>query len=616
MTKDKILKSVEKPGRYIGGEYGEIIKDKEKMDARWAFCFPDSYEIGMSNLGVRILYGVLNSLDNVWCERCYAPWVDMQEKLRENDIPLWAHESGDPLCDFDIVGFTLQYELCYTNVLDVLELGKIPLLQKDRGESDPIIIGGGPCTYNPEPLCDFFDVFSIGEGEEALVEFTQLYIKMKKDGTYTRSAFLHEAAKLGGFYVPSLYTVEYNEDNTVKAYTPVYDDIPKRVRKRIIKDLDKSFYPEKVVMPYIEVVHDRIMLEVYRGCIRGCRFCQAGMTYRPVREKTPECINEQAKILAKNTGYDEISLSSLSISDYTCIDRLTEMLLDWTDDEKISLSLPSLRANSFTKELMEKVSSVRSSGLTFAPEAGSQRLRDAINKNLSEEDLFRACNVAFDYGKNLVKLYFMNGLPTETDEDIKGINELASKVVDLYYQNENRVKGRHITVTISVACFVPKPCTPFQWEPQDSIEELMRKQKLLKQEIKSRKIQYNWHDAKVSRLEGIFAKGDRRQGKALLKAHEKGIRFDGWTEYFDYDKWMEVFEECSLDTDFYVNRRASLDEVLPWDIIDCGVSKEFFIREYNKAYRSEASPNCLEKCSGCGANKLGGVRSCCPKTCE
>lgn len=612
--RDKILRSVTKPGRYIGGEFGEILKDKNNVKCRFAFAYPDAYEIGMSNLGIRILYGALNREEDIWCERCYSPWVDMEDQLRKHNLPMWAHESGDPLKDFDFLGFTLQYEMCYTNVVNLLDLAQIPLLAADRSEDDPIIIGGGPCTYNPEPVCDFFDLFSIGEGEDALVEICRLYINMKESGTYSRKAFLHEAAKLQGFYVPSLYTVTYKEDGTIEAYTPVYDDIPKRVTKRIMKDLDRSYYPDKVVMPYIETVHDRIMLEVYRGCIRGCRFCQAGMTYRPVREKTPDVLNEQAKKLYEATGYDEISLSSLSISDYTCLDTLTTELLEWTDEAKVSLSLPSLRVNSFTPELMEKISGVRASGITFAPEAGTQRLRDVINKNLTEEDLLRACNVAFDYGKSSVKLYFMNGLPTETDDDIRGIAELARSVVSAYYKNPNAVKNRAPTVTVSVSCFIPKPWTPFQWEPQYTMEELRRKQTVLFEAVaKMKHVTYKWHDAKTSHLEGVFARGDRRLSKVLLAAHRRGIKFDSWDEFFDYDAWMAVFEECEIDPAFYANRAYSEDEVLAWDIIDCGVTKEFLKRERKKAYAEITTPSCREQCSGCGANKLGGERSCCPK---
>ena len=612
--KEKILRSVTKPGRYIGGEYGEILKDKNAVKCRFAFAFPDSYEIGMSNLGVRILYGALNREEDIWCERCYSPWVDMEEQLRTHNLPMWAHESGDPLKEFDFLGFTLQYEMCYTNVVNLLDLAQIPLLAADRSEEDPIVIGGGPCTYNPEPVCDFFDLFSIGEGEEALVEICRLYINMKENGTYTRKSFLHEAAKIPGFYVPSLYEVTYNEDATIRAYTPVCDDIPKRITKRIMKDLDTSYYPEKVVMPYIETVHDRIVLEVYRGCIRGCRFCQAGMTYRPVREKTPEVLNAQAKLLYENTGYDEISLCSLSISDYTCLDTLTNELLEWTNEAKVSLSLPSLRVNSFTSELMEKISGVRASGITFAPEAGTQRLRDVINKNLTEEDLLRACNVAFDYGKNTVKLYFMNGLPTETDDDIRGSAELARSVVSAYYKNPNAMKNRAPTVTVSVSCFIPKPWTPFQWEPQQTMEELRRKQSVLFEAVaKLKHVTYKWHDAKTSHLEGVFARGDRRLSKALLAAHRRGMKFDSWDEFFDYDAWMAVFEECGIDPAFYANRTYGEDEVLAWDIIDPGVTKEFLKREKKKAYAEITTPSCHEQCSGCGANKLGGERSCCPK---
>lgn len=609
-----ILKAVTKPGRYAGGEYGQVIKNKQEVKLRFAFCFPDTYEIGMSNLGVRILYGALNREEDIWCERVYDPWLDMQEKMREHHIPLCACESGDPLTDFHMIGFTLQYEMSYTNVLNMLDLSGIPLKSKDRGEEFPLIIGGGPCAYNPEPVADFFDLFNIGEGEEMLPELCRLYIRMKEEGRYTKAAYLHEAAKtIPGIYVPSLYEVTYHEDGTICAYEPLYDDIPRKITKRIVEDMDRAYFPEKVVMPYIETVHDRVMLEVFRGCIRGCRFCQAGIIYRPVREKSPEVLNRQAQCLFESTGYDEISLTSLSISDYTHLEELTDQLLEWTDDNMVSLSLPSLRVDSFTKELMEKIATVRSSSLTFAPEAGTQRLRDVINKNVYEEDLLRAVRVAFEAGKNTVKLYFMSGLPTETDEDIEGIATLASRVIDTYYQCPNRNKAKKPQVTISVSCLIPKPFTPFQWEAQDTLEELARKQELLGSKITDRKIRYTHHDAKVSRIEAVLARGDRRLGPALELACREGFMFDAWDECFDYDRWISVLERTGIDPAFYANRVYGKDEVLPWDIIDCGVTKEFLRRERDRAYGEQTTPNCREGCSGCGANRLGGEQTCCPK---
>ncbi|MBQ9735511.1 MAG: TIGR03960 family B12-binding radical SAM protein [Clostridia bacterium] len=602
-----ILKTVTKPGRYTGGEFGEIQKDKSDVRVRFAFCFPDTYEIGMSNLGVRILYEALNRVPTVWCERVYAPWMDMDEKMREYGIPLTAHESGDPIAAFDIVAFTLQYELCYTTALHMLKIAGIPLFSRDRTDEHPIILGGGPCAYNPEPVADFFDLFSIGEGEEALPELCALYERMKADGSYTREAFLREASHIEGFYVPSLYEVTYKADGTIERYTPRYPDVPARVRKRIVGNLDEAPYPEKLVMPFIETVHDRIVLEVNRGCIRGCRFCQAGMVYRPIREKSPEKLCQLAKCLYENTGYEEISLISLSISDYSEIRKLTDALLTWTDDAHVSLSLPSLRIDSFSEELMQKVSSVRTGGITFAPEAGTQRLRDVINKNVTEEDLLRAVGIAFKNGKNNVKLYFMNGLPTETMEDVEGIAELASHVITQFYRTPERNKMRPVSVTVSVSCFVPKPFTPFQWEAQDPIEVLKEKQEHLRSILAERKkIRYNWHDAEVSHVEAVLARGDRRLCAALALAVEEDMMFDAWDEGFSYERWCSVFERAGIDPAFYANRAFGLDEWLPWDVIDIGVSKSFLLREHERAYAEKTTPACSEHCSGCGANQLGG----------
>ncbi|MBR4661636.1 MAG: TIGR03960 family B12-binding radical SAM protein [Clostridia bacterium] len=611
----KFISSVSRPGRYTGGERGCVLKTGNAVDLRVAFCFPDSYEIGMSNLGMRILCAVLNDMDRVLCERVYAPWPDMEEKMREAGVPLFTLDSGDAVGDFDIVAFTMQYELCYTNVLNMMGLAGIPLRSRDRGESDPVIIAGGPCSYNPEPMAPFVDIFSIGEGEEALPELAALYLRMKDDGSYTKEKFLRAAAtELDGFYVPSLYEPSYNEDGTLASFEPLFPDVPRTVTKRVIADLDTARVPLEPVMPFVETVHDRVTLEVFRGCIRGCRFCQAGFVCRPVRERSPEVLSEQARAMCAWSGYDEISLSSLSISDYSKIGTLTDRLLTWTDEEKINLSLPSLRADSFTPELMEKVSSVRTSAVTFAPEAGSQRLRDVINKNVTEEEILNAAGVAYNAGKSKIKLYFMNGLPGETYDDIAGIAELAHKVVDKYYRCENRNRRQQPQVTLSVACFIPKPHTPFQWEGQNTFEELEEKQRFLLSKITDRKVRYNYHDAKVSHIEAVFARGDRRLADAIEEAVRRGMKFDAWDEFFDFDGWMSVFSDCSLDPAFYACRTIPDGELLPWDMIDSGVDKSFLLRERRKAYEAATTPSCREKCSGCGANGLVPAEYCrwCP----
>ncbi len=598
-----LLEKVEKPGRYVGNEYASEIPDPSQAELRMCFCFPDTYEIGMSNLGMKILAGCLNKTGFVSCERCYMPWPDMREQLIKHEVPLYALESGDPLDRFDIVAFTLQYELCYTNVLSMLGLGGIPLLSKDRKETDPIVIAGGPCAYNPEPIADFVDIFSIGEGEDALVELAALVNECKKQGI-GREEILYRASLLEGFYVPSLYDVKYNQDGTLASFTPNREGVPTAVKKRIISDLDNVFFPCHCAVPFLETVHDRVMLEVFRGCIRGCRFCQAGMVYRPYREKSPEVLNKNAIESVKHSGYPEISLTSLSISDYTHLRELIDKMLPWTNEKNVNLSLPSMRIDNFYEELLEKVSSVRKSGLTFAPEAGTQRLRDVINKNITEEEILTAVSKAFDGGRSSLKLYFMNGLPTETDEDIKGIAALGQNIVDTYYSKKRVGGGRGVNVTVSVSCFVPKPFTPFQWEGQDTLEELERKQQLLKGEIRTKKISYKYHDAQVSRIEAVFARGDRRLGSALLEAYNRNMMLDGWDEYFSYENWMNVFEDCGIDPAFYANRRFGIDELLPWDFIDIGVTKKFMKNEYEKALKAVTTPDCRTKCSGCGASSL------------
>lgn len=596
---EKILLNVQKPGRYTGGELNSVIKDKDKVDIRFAFCFPDVYEVGMSHLGMKILYSQFNEREDIWCERVFAPWTDMEEQMRKNNIPLYALESGDSLDKFDFIGFTLQYELSFTNILYMLELGNIPLLSKDRHDLFNIVVAGGPCACNPEPLADFIDLFFIGEGEEVDLEVMDLYKQCRSNGE-TKQQFLEKAAQIQGVYVPSLYDVEYNDDGTIKSFAP-QNNAPAVIKKRIITDLDNLYYPESFVVPSIEIVHDRAMAEIFRGCIRGCRFCQAGFLYRPVREKSPEVIDRQCHMLCNNTGYDEVSLSSLSSSDYTKIGELLGNLTKWSKDENVSISLPSLRVDGFSDEILSKIKTVRKSGLTFAPEAGTQRLRDVINKNVTEEELMDTCSTAFNGGWTTVKLYFMIGLPTETLDDVAGIAQLGQKVVNAYYNAENRQKGKSVKVTLSTASFVPKPFTPFQWFPQDTMDKLKEKQMHLKDSITTKKINYNYHDSSTSFVEAVFARGDRRLCKALLKAHEKGMIFDGWGDFFSLDKWLEVFDECGIDPAFYANRQREFDELLPWDHIDYGVKKSFLIEECKKAYKNETTPNCREKCSNCGA---------------
>lgn len=602
MNIDYLLDKVEKPGRYTGGEWGSVIKDPKNVDIRFAFCFPDTYEIGMSHLGIKILYGILNERSDTYCERVYAPWTDMEELMRKNNIPLYGLESKDPIKDFDFIAFTLQYEMSYSNVLNMLDLACVPILSKDRGENDPIICGGGPCSYNAEPIADVFDFFMMGAGEEVFEELMDLYGEHKKSGG-TRKEYLEKIANIEGVYVPSFYDVSYNDDFTVKSVTPNNGNAKPKITKRIIKDMDKVYYPTKFIVPNIEIVHDRIMLEIFRGCTRGCRFCQAGMIYRPVREKTPKRLLELAEEMIKSTGYEEISLTSLSTSDYSGLEELCEGLLKITKPKHINLSLPSLRIDNFSLDLMNKV---RHKGLTFAPEAGTQRLRDVINKNITQKDVETSTSLAFNGGYNAVKLYFMMGLPTETDEDIAGISDLASVVADKYFEvpKEKRTKG--LRITVSTSCFVPKPFTPFQWEPMDTMENLERKQKLLQDKIRSRSIKYNWHDATVSYLEAVFARGDRRLNKVLVEAQKRGIKFDGWAEHFDFEKWMQIFDDLGIDPDFYAVRKREYNEVLPWDHIDIGISKNFLINESKKAHEGITTPQCREKCSGCGASKFGG----------
>lgn len=604
---EKQLLKVKNPSRYIGGELNSVVKDKSKVDVRFAFCFPDAYDVGMSHIGMKILYSLKNARENWWCERVFAPWVDFEEIMRENDIPLYGLESLDPIREFDFIGFTVQYELCYTNILNMLDLAGMPVLASERGDEYPVVVAGGPCVCNPEPLCDFIDLFVIGEGEEVNIELLELYEQMKKSGEYSKDGFLMRAAQLEGIYVPKFYDVSYAPDGTVASVLPNRENVPSKVKKRIIKDLDKVFYPDKFVVPFSEIVHDRAVVEVLRGCIRGCRFCQAGFIYRPFREKSTGTIVDEAKCLCESTGYEELSLASLSTSDYSDIEKMLTDMTSYTEGERINLALPSMRIDRFSKELMEQLSKVRKSGLTFAPEAGTQRLRDVINKNITEEEIFSACKTAFEGGYGSVKLYFMMGLPTETDEDIIGIAELAKRIADLYFNLPNRPRGQKLSISISCATFVPKPFTPFEFEPQISIDEINRRQKLLLDSTKGKRyINVSYHNYRISVIEAALAKGDRRMGAVIKRAWENGCKFDGWDELYKYDEWIKAFGETGADIDFYAHRPMPFDETAPWEHLDYMVTKGFLIRENKKAHEGITTQSCRERCAGCGVNKAAG----------
>ncbi len=599
--KKRILPTVQKPARYIGGEWGEIKKDKQAVDVRVAFCFPDTYEIGMSNVGMRILYGVMNRIEGVWCERVFAPWGDMEAQMRKHALPLWALESQDPVCDFDMIAFTIGYEMSYSNIVNMLDLAGVPIHSRDRQELKNIVFAGGVCAFNPEPLADFIDFFSIGEGEESTREIVSLYQKAKKEG-WSKDVFLRAVSKIQGVYVPGFYAPEYNADGTLRKLE-VKEDAPPVVTKRIVENLDTAFFPTEMIVPSTEIVHDRANLEIFRGCIRGCRFCQAGFSCRPVRRKHPEVLYRQAVEMLENSGNNEITLSSLSTSDYRGLKELTDQLLPYCEANRVSLSVPSLRADNFSRELMEKLQAVRKSGLTFAPEAGTQRLRDVINKNLQEEEILSTCAQAFAGGWNNVKLYFMLGLPTETDEDVLGIAELVYKVVQAWKENAAN-KKRGLRVHVATAYFVPKPHTPFQWEAQITPQEYLRRCKLLKEHFYSKSIEYDYHNTELSRLEAVFARGDRRLGAVIEDAVKHGARLDGWDEYFRYDIWQDAFSRCGIPMEFYTTRGYGEDELLPWDVIDVGVSKRFLLLERQRAYDGRVTPDCRHGCAGCGANGL------------
>ncbi len=595
---DKILDKVQKAARYTGGEYGSIIKKTDEVKVRFAFCFPDLYEVGMSHLGLKILYHLYNERPDTWCERAFMPWSDMEEEMRKNNIPLFALESGDPLTKFDFVGFTLQYEMCYTNVLAMLDLAHIPLKSADRDDCFPLICAGGSCAYNPEPLADFIDFFIMGEGEEVNMEINDAYIKAKEDGK-TKQEILEILSQIEGVYVPSFYDAVF-ENGKLLSIKPNKENVPEKIKKRIIKDLDTAYFPEKIIVPFLDVIHDRITLELFRGCIRGCRFCQAGMIYRPVREHSKEYLLSLAEKLIKSTGYEEISLSSLSTSDYRDLYEFMENLLLLTEKNMINLSLPSLRIDNFSMDLINKVQKVRKASITFAAEAGTQRMRDVINKGITEEEILNSAKIAFEGGARSIKVYFMIGLPYETNEDVAGIPDLAHKILNVYFAMPREKGERPAAINMSVSSFVPKPFTPFQWSKQNSSKELQDKQKILLENIRSKKITLSYHESKLAVLEGVFARGDRRLCTVLETAYKKGCRMDAWSEYFNFETWLQAFEECNLTIDEYTRER-SYDEFLPWDIVDIGVTKKFLMNENEKAKKAELTQNCRKTCSGCGA---------------